>query len=248
MPLMGDGSSIAGNRGRMLPEELLATLQQFDTCTVANAIERLGVRLRNQGFTRPGLQCLTDDSARLLGYAATFKVRSSDPPMTGPSFFDRTDWWTEIDRVPLPRVAVFEDLEAELGTGSVVGEVHAAILQALNCRGVITNGAVRDLPGIRRMNYPVFARTVTVSHAYAHIVGYGSPVDINGLEIRQGDLLYADCHGVVSIPIEIAEELPRVASEIRAGEQRIVDLCQSPEFSREKLLEAIRSNGGGNRC
>ncbi len=162
--------------------------------------------------------------------------------MTGNAYFDRTDWWREIDELPTPRVAVFEDLEAEYSSGSTVGEVHAAILKALHCDGVITNGAVRDLPGIRRMHFPLFARTVTVSHAYTHIVEYGNPVDIYGLEIRQGDLLYADCHGVVSIPLEIASELPRVAAEIRAREQRVIDLCQSSEFSPEKLLEVIRSN------
>ncbi len=235
-------SSAPENGKRQLPDQLLAAIRQFDTCTLANAIERFGVRLRNEGFTRPGLRCFTDESSRLLGYASTFKVRSADPPMTGNAYFDRTDWWAEIDRLPMPRVAVFEDLEAEYSSGSTVGEVHAAILKALHCDGVITSGAVRDLPAIKRMHFPVFARTLTVSHAYTHIVDYGSSVDVYGLEIRQGDLLYADCHGVVSIPIQIAEELPRVAAEIRAGEQRIIDLCQSPGFSPEKLLAAIKSN------
>jgi len=227
------------NRRRQLQEELLAAIRHFDTCTIANAIERFGVRLRNEGFTRPGLHCLTGDSPRLAGYAATFKIRSSDPPMVGTSYFDRTDWWAEIGRLPVPRVAVFEDLEAEYSAGSSVGEVHAAILKAFHCEGVITNGAVRDLPGVSRMQFPMFARTAVVSHAYTHIVSYGGPVQIFGLEIRSGDLLYADCHGVVSIPLEIADEIPRVAAEIRAGEMRIIDLCQSAEFTPEKLREAI---------
>jgi 4-hydroxy-4-methyl-2-oxoglutarate aldolase len=224
------------------PDGLLAAIRRFDTCTVANAIERFGVRLRNEGFTRPGLQCLTSDSSRLIGYAATFKIRSADPPMVGTAYFDRTDWWAEIERLPVPRVAVFEDLEADSSSGSTVGEVHAAILKAFRCDGVITNGSVRDIPAIRGMEFPVFARTLAVSHAYTHIVGYGSPVRIYGLEIRQGDLVYGDCHGVVSIPIQIVADLPRVAGEIRAGEQRIIDLCQAPGFSPEKLLAAIRNN------
>jgi regulator of RNase E activity RraA len=222
-------------------EELLEKIRQFDTCTIANAIERFGVRLRNEGFTRPGLRCLTGDSARLLGYAATFKIRSADPPVVGSAYFDRIDWWAAIDRIPAPRVAVFEDLEAEYGSGSIVGEVHAAILKAFRCDGVITNGAVRDLPAVGRMQFSMFARTATVSHAYTHIVDYGSPVDIFGLEIRAGDLLLADCHGVISIPLGIASQIPRMASAIRAGERQIVDLCQSAEFTPERLLEAIRS-------
>jgi len=230
------------NGRRPLPPDLLAAIQQFDTCTIANAIERFGVRLRNEGFTRPGLHCLTDGSQRLLGYAATFKIRSSDPPMVGSSYFDRTDWWTAIGRLPVPRVAVFEDLEGESSRGASVGEVHAAILKAFHCDGVITNGAVRDLPGVSRMQFSMFARTAAVSHAYNHIIDFGSPVEILGLEIRAGDLLYADSHGVVSIPDEIAEEIPRVASEIHATEQRIIAVCQSPDFTPEKLMEAIGRN------
>jgi len=162
--------------------------------------------------------------------------------MVGSSYFDRTDWWTAIGRLPVPRVAVFEDLEGESSRGASVGEVHAAILKAFHCDGVITNGAVRDLPGVSRMQFSMFARTAAVSHAYNHIIDFGSPVEILGLEIRAGDLLYADSHGVVSIPDEIAEEIPRVASEIHATEQRIIAVCQSPDFTPEKLMEAIGRN------
>lgn len=226
-------------KNRPLPADLLAAIRQFDTCMIANAIERFGVRLRNEGFTRPGLHCLTSGASCLLGYAATFKIRSSDPPMVGTSYFDRTDWWTDIARLPVPRVAVFEDLEGESSPGSSVGEVHAAILKAFHCDGVITNGAVRDIPAVSRMHFPMFARTAAVSHAYTHIIDFGNPVEILGLEIRAGDLLYADCHGVVSIPDEIADEIPRVASEIHAREQGIIDVCQSPGFTPEKLLDVI---------
>jgi len=106
---------------------------------------------------------------------------------------------------------------------------------------VITNGTVRDIPAVARMQFPMFARAPAVSHAYSHIVDYGQPVRIYGLEIRPGDLLFADCHGVVSIPRQIASQLPEVAARIRAQEQRIVGVCQSPDFSTENLLEAIRA-------
>ena len=162
--------------------------------------------------------------------------------MVGTTYFDRTDWWKDIDRLPAPRVAVFDDLEAERSLGSTVGAVHAVILKAFQCAGVITNGTVRDVPAVRHMQFPMFARGPAVSHAYTHIVEYGSRVKIYGLEIHEGDLLYADCHGVISIPLEIANEIPQAAARIHDKEQRIIDLCQSPEFTSEKLLEAIRSH------
>jgi 4-hydroxy-4-methyl-2-oxoglutarate aldolase len=226
----------------LLSPSQLEAIQQFDTCTIANAIEQFGVRLRNEGFTRPGLRCVTSGSTRLLGYAATSKVRSSDPPATGGSYLDRTDWWAEIDRLPLPRIAVIQDVDPEPGSASSVGEVHAAILKALHCAGAITNGAIRDLPGICRLEFPVFATSLAVSHSYMHLVDYGEPVEILGLPVRAGDLLYADCHGAISIPLEIAAELPDVAARIRSNDQRIVQVCLSADFSTEKLLNAIRSD------
>jgi 4-hydroxy-4-methyl-2-oxoglutarate aldolase len=226
----------------MLSPSQLEAIQQFDTCTIANAIEQFRVRLRNQGFTRPGLRCVTNGAASVLGYAATSRVRSSSPPMTGTAYIERTDWWANIDRLPVPRIAVIQDIDHAPGGGACVGEVHAAILKALHCTGVITNGAVRDLPAVSKLDFPMFAPFVTVSHAYMHSVDYGEPVEILGLQIRAGDLLYADCHGVVSIPLDIAAELPEAAARIRSKEQRIVQVCMSPDFSTEKLLNAIRSD------
>lgn len=226
----------------MLSSGQLEAIQQFDTCTIANAIEQFKVRLRNEGFTRPGLHCVTEGVTRVLGYAATSKVRSSNPPMTGALYLDRTDWWTNIDSVTVPRIAVIQDVDPAPGGGACVGEVHAAILKALHCIGVITNGAVRDLPAVSKLEFPMFAPSVAVSHAYVHSVDYGQPVEIFGLRIRAGDLLYADCHGVVSIPLEIAAELPEAAARIRSKEQRIVQICLSPGFSTEKLLKEIRSD------
>lgn len=221
--------------------DLLEEIRQFDTCTIANAIEQFDVRLRNEGYTRPGLQCVTGGEPRLLGYAATAQLRSSDPPMTGKAYLDRTDWWQIIERLPMPRIAVIQDLDIGRGPASCVGEVHAAILKALGCVGVITNGAVRDIPGVRGLDFAMLAGSVAVSHSYSHLVDCGDPVEIFGLRIALGDLIYADCHGAISIPHEIAAELPAAAARIRDHEQRIVAVCQSPDFSKDELLKAIRS-------
>ena len=231
----------AATTPQTLPQAIFDGIRRFDTCTIANAIEHFRVRLRNEGFTRPGLRCVTGGSPRLLGYAATCRMRSADPPMSGNTYVDRTDWWETIGLVPAPRIAVFQDLDAASSGASTIGEVHAAILQAFHCEGVITNGSVRDIPAVSRMRFPMFASGVSVSHAYMHIVDFGAPVEIFGLSVRSGDLLYADMHGVVSIPLEIAACIPEKASEIRAKEQEIIDLCQSPEFSLKRLLEAVQT-------
>lgn len=224
----------------MLTDTQLTAILRFDTCAISDAIEQFGVRLRNEGFTRPGLRCFTREGARILGYAATFRVRSSDPPITGGAFLERTDWWDAVAKVKAPRIAVIRDMEPAT-YGSCVGPVHASLLKALGCQAVITNGAVRGTTTIRKLGIDMFARYLAVSHSYAHIIDYGRPVEILGLEIQQGDLIYADCHGAVSIPPEIATEVAAAALKIQEREARIAEACLRPSPSREEILQTIRS-------
>jgi regulator of RNase E activity RraA len=174
----------------------------------------------------------------MVGYAATARLRSGEPPITG-SYHDRTDWWNSILRVQAPRIAVLEDLDEPPGVGAFLGDMHAAILRALGCVGYVTNGAVRELPRIRDMGLHLFAGNVAVSHAYAHIFDFGSSVNVGGLEVRPGDLLHGDRHGVLIVPKRIAPEVPAVAAKLQAAEQRVIRLCQSQEFSVEKLRQVM---------
>jgi 4-hydroxy-4-methyl-2-oxoglutarate aldolase len=73
---------------------------------------------------------------------------------------------------------------------------------ALNCVGCVTNGAVRDLPAVEAMGFQMYASHTSVSHAYAHIIEFGEPVEIDSLKISSGDLLHGDRHGVVHIPLD----------------------------------------------
>ena len=240
-------SATPAAKTQVLSQQQLEAILEFDTCSIANAIECFGVRLRNEGFTRPGLECMTGAEQRVLGYAATFRVKSGEPPVTGGRFEDRTDWWDEIRSMPAPKIAVFQNIDEDGDAGSCVGEVHAAILKAFGCSGLVTDGSVRDVAGIKKLGgFQVFASSVSVSHSYMHIVDFGTPVGIFGLSVRQGDLIYADCHGVLAIPIEIAAELPAVADRLRKKDRRIIELCKSADFSPEKLLKLLQENRAGS--
>jgi 4-hydroxy-4-methyl-2-oxoglutarate aldolase len=234
--------------------ETLDAICQFDTCTVANAIETFGVRLRNEGYTKPGLHAITGGFPRAIGFAATCRIHTDGPPIGGGSYPETTDWWQAIETLPLPRIAVIqaEHIHFEQTNGaharagdtssSAIGEVHAAILRAFGCAAAITNGSVRDLPAVTAMNFPLFAAGVALSHGYSHVVDYGRPVEIFGMKISSGDLIYADCHGAISIPPDIAERIPEAADRIRVHERNIVAACDSPHFRPELLLKAIRSH------
>lgn len=226
---------------RPLTEEELSALRQFDTCTIANAVEKFNVRLRNTGFTNAGIQCRFPDEAPIVGYAITARLRSGEPPIAGVTFHDRTEFWNAILTVPAPRVLVLRDMDHPPGRGAFVGDVHASILKALGCVAYLTNGAVRELPSVGKMGLQLFSGNVAVSHAYAHIFEVRTQVEVGGMEVHSGDLLHGDRHGVINIPLEIAAEVPGVAAKLRKKEQAIIDFCRSSAFSVARLGELTRS-------
>ena len=219
--------------------EVLNQLRAIDACTVSNAIERLDVRLRNEGFADGSVRCLSPDLPPMVGYAATGRLRTSAAPTTRHWYFDRMDWWTYLLTVPVPRVIVLQDVDERPGFGALFGEIHAHIARAVGCIGYVTNGAVRDLPGIARTGFHLFASGVSLSHAYAHVVDYGGPVKIGGLAVNAGDLLHGDLHGVQSVPLSVAPEIPAMAVRLLAVERELIELCQPAHFSLEKLRKQI---------
>lgn len=227
--------------GLRLTEEQLNALRQIDTCMIANAIETFNVRLRNTGFTNASVHCIFEDAPPMLGYAVTARLQSGEPPIRGGTYHDRSELWNRVREVPAPRILVLEDMDAPPGRGAFVGDVHASILKALGCIGYVTNGAVRELPAVRTAGVQLFAGSVLVSHAYAHIFDVGATVQIGGMEVRPGALLHGDRHGLVNVPFEIAPAIPEVATALRESEQRVIQFCRSNSFSIEKLSELIKT-------
>lgn len=224
-----------------LTSERCAAIRAYDTCKIANAIEHLGLRLRNEGYSSPGLQQRSGACRSALGYAVTSRVRSADPPVRGAAWQDLRQWWSVIERSPSPRLAIVEDVDAQPGQGTVLSDLHAEVLRALGCDGLVTNGAVRNLPALRRMRFPVFSRFLAVSHAYIHTVEQDLPVDILGLPVNPGDLIYADCHGAISIPEPHLDDILHWAAELASSERRVIDFCRSANFSLSGLFQVERN-------
>jgi 4-hydroxy-4-methyl-2-oxoglutarate aldolase len=219
----------------------LEQLRRLSTCIVASAIEGFQVRLPNSGFTDSSIRCIFKNRLPLIGYAATARIRSKNPPMVGHGYYyERTDWWNHILSIPAPRVVVIEDVDDRPGLGAFIGEVNANILLALGCLGLVTNGSVRDVDQVGLTRFQMFAGSVSVSHAYAHIFDFGGEVELGGLKVRPGDLMHGDRHGVQTVPLEIADKVPAAAHQIMHRREHLIGLCRATDFSIERLREAIR--------
>ncbi len=233
------GSMTQYSRYSALTKEEFQDLKSLDSCAVANAIERFRVQLRNEGYAEAGLTCRYPYLLPILGYAMTLKVRSGVPPSKGTTFFESTEWWDALRAVPSPRILVLQDMDRFPGTGALIGDLHACILKTLDCVGVVTNGAVRDVSRIEGLDFQMYSGSLSVSHAYSHIVQVGSPTQIGCLEISPGDLIHGDCHGIVRVPRELATRIPATATALRKRDEEIISYCHSSEFSVEGLRDLL---------
>ena len=223
-----------------LPDAELSAIRLVDTCSIVDAIAALNLRLRNQGYSDGRIRCMFENPMPMVGYAATGRIRSAEPPVMGRRFVERIDWLKYIMTMPEPRVVVLQDVDHAPGSGAYWDEVHARVHMRLGCVGAITNGAVRDLPGIQAMGFYLYAGSVSTARGYAHIIDLGGPVEVGGLTINPGDLIHGDAHGFVLVPRGAASEIPAAAGQIRKARQRVNELCALPEFPLEGLMEVLK--------
>jgi 4-hydroxy-4-methyl-2-oxoglutarate aldolase len=219
-----------------MPDEVLEALRRYDTPTIANAIEELDIRPRDEGFANIDVRCMFPELGVMVGYAAPAAIRAR-----GVGKGDHTALWSHVRASPAPRVVVVQDLDDPPAHGSFWGEVNASVFQALGCVGAVTDGSVRDLDEVRGMGFHFFARGAGVSHAYVRVESVGEPVRVGGLTIAPGDLIHADQHGVLLVPREIAAELPAAADRVIEREQTFIRWVRSPDFDPDRLAEMRRA-------
>src|SRR5215831_12453736 len=221
-----------------IPKEQLEALRRLSTPTVSNAVELFNLRPRSEGFMSPEIRCLFPELEVMVGYAVTARYAAREEPAKPGS---RYDFWKYVMQFPEPRVIVMEDLDRPAGAGAYFGEVQTTIHKRLGCAGAVTNGHVRDLDEVHSMGFHYFAAGVCVSHAYVHLVDFGTPVTIGGLTVNSGEVIHGDKHGVMMVPAEAACEITSAAAKIAERERRIMDTCAAAEFSLEELRRVYES-------
>jgi regulator of RNase E activity RraA len=218
-----------------ISEDVFAALLELDTPTICNALEVVNPERRAQGFNVRPFLCAHPDLPPVLGYARTARMRSTHKP-TKPQ--DRDGYYSYIaEGGPVPSIVVVEDIDEIAGYGAMWGEVNTNVHYGLGCKGVVTNGSMRDIPDARP-EFQMLAGMVNPSHGWFNLIDWGMTVNVHGLEVSHGDLVHADRHGAVVIPADDAEAVIEEAKRIAAREHLIVTAAKQPGFNMEKLREA----------
>ena len=128
---------------------------------------------------------------------------------------------------------MIEDLDGEqVGYGAFWGEVQSNVHKALGCLGTITNGSIRDIPMIAP-GFQMLAGSIAPSHAYVHVVDFGVTVTVHGMAVTSGDLIHADRHGAVIVPVDKIDAMKTAVDGLAEAEARIIAAARARGDGRE---------------
>ncbi|TCL60851.1 regulator of RNase E activity RraA [Hydrogenispora ethanolica] len=101
------------------------------------------------------------------------------------------------------------------------GELLTATARKRGAAGAVINGFHRDTPMVLEQNWPVFSRGryAQDSSVRTQVLNYRCPIEVGGVEVRPGDLVFADQDGVLIIPSELEADVITLALEKARGEK-----------------------------
>jgi regulator of RNase E activity RraA len=205
---------------------LLAQFTALDVTTVSDALDACGLP-PGEGGLRPMW-----GRPKVAGFAATVELEPlSGQPGTEPDARPDAPPSTEhrgahiltgaiAGAGPDDVIVVANGGRTDVSSWGGIVSVGAAVRSV---RGVITDGACRDVGQARELGFPVFARAQVPVTARGRLrqKSAGEPVLVGAVAVRPGDVVMADEGGVVVVPRERAAEVLDAAQRLAAREAAI---------------------------
>ncbi|MFD6442179.1 RraA family protein [Peribacillus sp. NPDC060186] len=126
---------------------------------------------------------------------------------------------------------------------AIAGDFIVGMAQTLGINGIIVDGVVRDLEGIKALNYPVFCKGTTI--AASGKAGMGEinvPISCGGTTIHPGDIVVGDIDGVVVIPKHLEEKVLDQSLEKLENDNKRAEKVSGNREEIRKYLDEFISN------
>lgn len=122
---------------------------------------------------------------------------------------------------------------------ALVGEIMCTRMKHLGAAGAVVNGFHRDTNGILAIDFPCFSygRYSQDQAPRGKVVGFRVPIEIEGVKVNPGDIVFGDLDGVVIIPKEIEKEVIEKAYEKATGEKTVGNAIRSGMSAKEAFMK-----------
>jgi len=197
-------------------EAQAAALRGAPTCFLADALGGRGaldaairpIDEQNAAFLGVAITCHTGPADNLAAFGALEALRPGDVVVAATDRFLKT---------------------------AVIGDLYFGMARNRGCAAFVTDGAVRDIVGLRAVGMPCFAAGVTPNSPARNGPGtVGAAVVIGGVSVESGDIIAGDIDGVVVVPRnEIDRVIARLADVLKAEaalDAKVREGLELPEF------------------
>lgn len=122
-------------------------------------------------------------------------------------------------------------------TYALVGELMCTRMKILKAAGAVVDGFHRDTKGILKLKFPCFSsgRYAQDQGPRGKVIDYRVPIEIEGVRIQPGDIIFGDIDGVLVIPKEIEEEVIKKAYEKATGERTVAEAINNGIGAKESF-------------
>lgn len=188
----------------MIDQEIIERLSRWYSGDIHDCLEKLGIQGILPGLTLYGK---LPQGGRICGPATTVQFVPTRAKVNSRRYHKA------IDEIVAGGVMVVDTAGAY---GSCTGELMCAGTKAHGGVCSIVNGTIRDLEEINALGYPVYARGVVPATAVGRMedIGYNIDIEIGGIRIQPGDVIFGDLDGVVVIPQRSAPVVADLADKL----------------------------------
>ncbi|SIR50344.1 Regulator of RNase E activity RraA [Peribacillus simplex] len=120
---------------------------------------------------------------------------------------------------------------------AVAGDFVVSMAQAMGINGIVVDGVIRDIVGIKALNYPVFCKGTTVAASAKSGAGeINGPISCGGIPVHPGDIIVGDMDGVVVVPQSTEEDvLTKASAKLYQDHIRAENISCNPEAVKNYL-------------
>jgi regulator of RNase E activity RraA len=193
-----------------LDRRTIATLAAVSTATLTTLLLKKGLRNVWMRGTRP----LQPGQPRLVGRAFTLRfVPAREDLATPESWSSPRSTRAAIEAMPEGCIAVVGAMG--ITDAGIFGDILCARMKQRGVAALVTDGAVRDLAGVRGTGLPVWCQGVAAPPSVAGLtfVNWQEPIGCGGVAVYPDDVVVTDDDGAVLIPAALLDEIVATAPE-----------------------------------